>query len=245
MLDTILFDLDGTLLPLDENAFLKAYFGGLAKRFSPKGLPPDDLIRGLWAGTERMRENVGPDTNETVFWKAFLPFVPKAAEMVPEFERYYAEDFDDVRSASQIQPLAKKAVELLHQKGYRTLLATNPLFPKIATEKRVRWAGLDPGDFIFITTYETSSATKPSIQYYREVLSRCGRRPEECLMVGNDAWEDGSARHLGIPFFLLTDGLINDRNLNLDEFQKGTFVEWMAFVESLPPVPSRPETYSR
>jgi len=31
--------------------------------------------------------------------------------------------------------------------GFRVALATNPIFPAIATEKRIRWAGLTPEDF--------------------------------------------------------------------------------------------------
>ncbi|MDD2504058.1 MAG: hypothetical protein PHG58_09485 [Clostridia bacterium] len=31
MLDTILFDLDGTLLPMDMNEFIRIYFGELGK----------------------------------------------------------------------------------------------------------------------------------------------------------------------------------------------------------------------
>ena len=40
----ILFDLDGTLLPMDQNTFVKAYFGGLAKRLAPYGYDSEKLI---------------------------------------------------------------------------------------------------------------------------------------------------------------------------------------------------------
>lgn len=32
MIKTILFDLDGTLLPMDQDVFVKSYFGGLRKK---------------------------------------------------------------------------------------------------------------------------------------------------------------------------------------------------------------------
>ena len=34
---TVLFDLDGTLLPMDQDAFIKDYFGRLARHLAPHG----------------------------------------------------------------------------------------------------------------------------------------------------------------------------------------------------------------
>ena len=33
----VMFDLDGTLLPMDQDVFIKAYFGGLVKKLVPLG----------------------------------------------------------------------------------------------------------------------------------------------------------------------------------------------------------------
>ena len=55
----ILFDLDGTLLPMDNNVFVKGYFKELAKKLSPIGLEPDKLIETVWAGTKAMVKNDG------------------------------------------------------------------------------------------------------------------------------------------------------------------------------------------
>ena len=41
---TILFDLDGTLLPMDQDEFVKAYFSKLAKKLAPLGYEPQKLI---------------------------------------------------------------------------------------------------------------------------------------------------------------------------------------------------------
>ena len=71
MLNTILFDLDGTLLPMDQDKFMKAYFGGLARRLAPLGYEPDRLVKGIFAGTAAMAKNTGEKTNEDVFWEAF------------------------------------------------------------------------------------------------------------------------------------------------------------------------------
>ena len=47
----VLFDLDGTLLPMDQDVFIKTYFTGLVKKLAPHGRQPDMLIRSIWAGT--------------------------------------------------------------------------------------------------------------------------------------------------------------------------------------------------
>lgn len=45
---TVLFDLDGTLLPMDQDAFTKAYFQCLAAKLAPYGYEPAKLIDSVW-----------------------------------------------------------------------------------------------------------------------------------------------------------------------------------------------------
>ena len=47
-LTTVLFDLDGTLLPMDQDEFVKTYFGLLAKKLAPHGYDPKKLVDGIW-----------------------------------------------------------------------------------------------------------------------------------------------------------------------------------------------------
>ena len=50
----ILFDLDGTLLPMDQEVFTKGYFKALASVLCPMGLEADALTAAVWAGTKAM-----------------------------------------------------------------------------------------------------------------------------------------------------------------------------------------------
>ncbi len=50
----VLFDLDGTLLPMDQNEFTKGYFKLLAKKLSAFGYESDALAKNAWAGTAAM-----------------------------------------------------------------------------------------------------------------------------------------------------------------------------------------------
>ena len=232
MIDTILFDLDGTLLPMDQEAFLKAYLGLLADKMAQYGYEPKRLVKSVWAGTEAMVRNNGLMTNEAVFWRCFRQIHgDKAMDDQPIFEEFYAVDFPKVQTSCGFAPAAKEAVQTLKEKGYRLVLATNPLFPAIATRQRIRWAGLKEEDFVLVTTYENSRHCKPNPDYYRDVLAAVGAKPENCMMVGNDVDEDMIAGRLGMEVYLVTDCLINRQEKDLTGYRKGKLEDFAAFVK--------------
>ena len=121
--------------------------------------------------------------------------------------------------------LSAEPVEFLKANGVRRVLATNPIFPAVATRARIGWAGLRPEDFAYITTYENSRHCKPNPAYFADILAEIGCGPEECLVVGNDAEEDLAAAKLGVPVFLLTPCLINPKARPLDDIPHGGFAE--------------------
>ena len=112
------------------------------------------------------------------------------------------------------------------------VLATNPLFPAIATGKRMEWAGLKAADFELVTTFENSSYCKPNPAYYRQILQTIGETPENCIMVGNDVTEDMVARDLGMEVFLLTDCMINKENKDISQYPHGSFDALQQFLEA-------------
>ena len=225
MIKNILFDLDGTLLPMNQEVFTQSYFRRLAAKLAPMGYDSKRLIDGVWAGTAAMVKNDGSRTNEEAFWDTFsASFGRQVLEEMPLFEEYYKVEFQGVREDCGYWPGARAMVDRL-KKDYRLILATNPLFPRIATESRIRWAGLAPEDFELYTTYENSRYCKPNPKYYQEILDKTGLRASECLMVGNDAREDMAAEELGMKVFLLTDCLINAENRDITGYPQGGFQE--------------------
>ena len=231
---TVLFDLDGTLLPMDQAVFVKTYLDLLAKKLAPRGYDPEALVKGVWTGTGAMIKNPGTATNAAVFWDTFCGLVRSDARKdEPLFREFYENEFNQVRQVCGFAPEAARVIALVKRKGLRAALATNPLFPAIATENRLRWAGLDSGDFDLISTYESFSHCKPNPGYYREFLDRLGARPEECLMVGNDVDEDMMARDLGMQVFLLTHSIINRSGTDISQYPHGGFDELMAHIENL------------
>ena len=230
----VLFDLDGTLLPMEQETFVKAYFGGLCKRLAPQGYDPKALVDAIWAGTAAMVKNTGAKRNEEVFWDAFVAvFGERARADLPHFDAFYREDFDKVQASCGYDARARQVIDAVKAKGLRVALATNPIFPAVATESRIRWAGLSVQDFELYTTYENSCYCKPSLDYYRAILERMQLRGEECVMVGNDVGEDMVAARLGMRVFLLTDCLINKKNEDVSAYPHGGFDELLAFVEGL------------
>ena len=136
-LTTILFDLDGTLLPMDNDVFVKTYFGLLAKTLAPHGYGPKALVDAVWAGTAAMVANDGRQTNEAVFWEKFAGvFGERVYGDKPVFEAFYANEFQNARSVCGFNPQAAQTIRRAKELGLRLVLATNPLFPAIATPER-------------------------------------------------------------------------------------------------------------
>ena len=230
-INTILFDLDGTLLPMDQEKFVNGYFKMLAAKLAPYGYEPQQLINAILAGIEAMIKNDGSQLNEDAFWKRFVEiYGDKVLTDKPVFEDFYKNEFQDARSFCGFNPKAAETVRSLKDKGYRVVLATNPLFPSIATESRIRWAGLEPSEFDLYTTYENTSYCKPNLDYYRDILKRIDCRPEECLMVGNDVGEDMVVEALGMQAFLLTDCLINTQKKDITAYPHGSFEQLLSML---------------
>ena len=233
VITTVLFDLDGTLLPMDQDVFVKYYFGLLAQKLAPYGYAADSLIAGIWKGTGAMVKNDGSCTNEEAFWNCFCGIMgDRCRADEPIFDEYYHREFQQVQQVCGFDPRAAQVVERCKDLGLTVALATNPIFPAIATQSRARWAGLDLGDFALYTTYENSRYCKPNPKYYLDILQKLGKTPQECLMVGNDVGEDMVARELGMEVFLLTDCLINKENKDISQYPHGSFPALMAYLDN-------------
>lgn len=231
-LTTVLFDLDGTLLPMDQDKFTKGYFTLLTQKMSAYGYDAKELIDTVWKGTAAMIKNDGSITNEAAFWKVFvMQYGEKAITDQEHFNSFYREEFQAAKAFCAYEPKSVETIKKVKELGLQSVLATNPIFPRTATESRIRWAGLRSDDFVFYTTYENSCACKPSLSYYQEILRKLDESAEECLMVGNDVSEDMVAQKLGMHVFLLTDCLINKENKDINAYPHGSFDQLMAYIE--------------
>jgi len=237
MLDTILFDLDGTLVPFMQDEFIQTYFKALVKRVAPYGYDGEQVIAALWKGTGAMLKNTGERSNRQVFWERFVGMLgEKAAALEEILDEFYTREFDAVRVILQEERNLKGMIGNLREKGYRVVLATNPIFPAVSVATRMSWVGLSPEDFDYVTTYENSRYSKPNPDYYRYILTEIGARADQCLMIGNNPVDDGAAMEVGIETRIVTDYLENEKNLRLDPFPVCTFRELERKLSALPAI---------
>lgn len=237
MKKVILFDLDGTLLPMDQDKFTKAYFYALLKKLAELGLPAQSeeertaLAKAVWSGTYAMMNNDGSCTNEERFFLDFSTVLNiDISHLKPQLDGFYKDEFNEVSAVCGKNSLVPKIISDLKGRGYRLAVATNPLFPLRANEARLSWAGLSLSDFEYCTCYENSRYCKPKLEYYRGILDILGVSAADCLMVGNDVREDMAAKELGMDVFLITDYILNVENRDIDEFQHGSWADFEEYI---------------
>lgn len=228
---TVLFDLDGTLLPMDNDEFTKGYFGLLVKKLAPYGYNKQELVPAIWTGTAAMVKNYGKCSNYDIFWKTFAGVLgDRVYEVKTVFDDFYANEFDLAKSFCGFSEKASETVRMAKEKGFRTVLAANPIFPLEAQKVRLKWVGIEPDEFEFITSYENFSFCKPNPDYYRTLAKQLNVKPEECLMVGNDVDEDMAAQTVGMSVFLLTEHIINRSNKDISVYLHGDFSRLEEFI---------------
>lgn len=229
--DAILFDLDGTLLPMDYETFMKAYFKLLAAAVAPCGYSYETLIPAMWKGVGAMVKNDGTASNADRFWEVFSGiYGQRVFDDIPVFDNFYRNDFHNAKSATSPAPLARRIVDAARANADKVILATNPLFPRVAIEARLSWTGLTADDFDLITDYENSGFCKPNPQYFTDIAAKTGIDSEKSLMIGNNTLEDAQASmKAGFSCYLITDCLI--REGEMPDCPNGTFADAIAYIE--------------
>lgn len=207
----VLFDLDGTLLPLDIGRFIKRYLGALVPFYQRAlGL---DVLPAVMGGVKKIVASDGARTAADVYygWLEAELGVPRA-RLAELYEEFVAEACPALGDGVVPDPAARAAVEACLAAGQIAALATNPFFPRSFVELRCRWGGLEPARFRAITTLETARFCKPHPGYYREVAALLGVEPNECLMIGNDVAMDlAPAAQVGMATCLV-DGPYAEKN---------------------------------
>jgi FMN phosphatase YigB (HAD superfamily) len=212
-LKALLLDLDDTLIDNSMDTFIPAYFRAL-ESFVADVVEPELFIQELLNATRAMdRNDGGTSSNEEIFAATFYPAlgVPRE-ELEPLLGRFYAEAFPRLEPLTRPRPAAPKVVEWAKGRGLQVVIATNPLFPRTAIEQRMAWGGVgvDRFDYDLVTCYENSHATKSNPAYFREIVEFLDRRPEECLMVGDNwGWDVVCAGEAGVrAFWVSLDGAV-------------------------------------
>ena len=224
MIKAVIFDLDGTLLPMDEEEFTKGYFNLLCKKLVPLGYNKDELVQTVWAGTKAMVKNDGQKTNEQIFWDCFKnTYGDEKIKDKKVFDDFYVSDFKNTICFCKQNPWAKKIVQYAKNLGLKTILASNPLFPISGMTTRMEFVGLKQEDFDYTSSYETSHYAKPNPKFYQEILDNLNLKSNEVIYFCNSEKEDVvPAQICKIKTYLIGDNisLLGENNLQKYTYQE-------------------------
>ncbi len=207
MIKAVLFDLDGTLLDLNLEAYIYAYN---SKRSSLLGeiahCSKFSFVKPTINAYNAIDNQARTDnlTNKVLFAQTFYKEcgIPLDDPIIENLLRQF-----DIEVASKLYKFPINAhprrggfdaIQKARELGLKVALATNPSFTKEAIEVRMKWAGLNPDMFDFVTHMSNSTRLKPSVRYYTETAHAIGVEPHECIMVGNDSKRDITASSLGM-----------------------------------------------
>ena len=228
-----LFDLDGTVLKMNADEFIKSYFGALSVYFADL-IDARKLVGYIMEATERMCKDNSDIDNYSTF---FMHFAELSGEDMGIFEKrfdaFYEEKFNEIKGQCEGNKGIIEAITVLKAKGYGIVLATNPVFPMKANIHRIGWAGLKPSDFEYITALEICNKCKPNPEYFKNILKHLGIKAEECVMVGNDVIEDLSASEAGIETWLIQDCIWDRANSPYIADHTGSGEDFLDYATSL------------
>lgn len=188
---TVLFDLDDTLLLTNTHAFLPEYFKALGKAFSHLA-STDKLTQQIHFAVGQMIANQDPGhLLKDIFAENFYtPLGTNQADCQSIIDTFYKKEYPKLQSLTQVKPETPGLIDWCQSRGMLLAIATNPLFPQAATRQRVEWAGLDPQDFVFYSTFDDFHFTKPNLTYYAECMGRLGWPKAPAVMIGDNLTHD-------------------------------------------------------
>ena len=232
MLQAVLFDLDGTLLQVKTEDFMKVYLKEITA-VAAAVVEPERFVQSLLASTNAMMQPSDQrQTNAEVFWADFcLRMGENTEDLKPLLEDFYVNQYNNLSRVTKPGDKARQAVQKSLELGLRIVLATNPVFPDSANRERMDWAGVGDLPWELVTSYEHMHNCKPNPKYYLEIASRLQLEPENCLMVGNDVQKDiVPAVDAGMSTFLVTDYLVGSVTDNIRANGAGNlsdFIIWL------------------
>lgn len=230
----LLFDMDGTLLPIDLDFFFQDYLSALSARFTGV-IAEKEFKEKLLASTMQMVKNDDPKlTNEEVFWRDFPVRVGfNRSELEPVFRDFYDHEYRSLGDKLPPADSVRTVLSFAFAQDFNVTIATNPIFPDYALLERLSWVNCADFPYRMVTSMENMHFCKPNLGYYREILDLLGAKAEECIMIGNDMEEDMVASLLGLKTCLVTDRVIDRGKTKIKPDYICRFVELPQVIEGL------------
>jgi len=200
---TVLSDLDDTLISTNMDRFFPDYFIGLGNALKDLG-STKAIRKQIFHAVDQMEHNQDPGMllSEIFAENFYSPLGTTEAAHKGNILNFYREEYPKLKHLTTFRPEAPELIEWCEQHNILFAIATNPVFPKVATRERIIWAGLNPEAFPYFTTYEHFHFTKPNMAYYAECLGRLGWPEGKVVMIGDDPIRDiEPMQALGFPTF--------------------------------------------
>lgn len=176
MLDTILFDLDGTIVDTNEliiQSFLHTF----------EGVTEEPVAR------EHIIPNMGRPLVEQMQFFSGRDIVD---DLVQKYRKYNLEHHD--RLVKEF-PHVRETIQKLHQAGIRLGVVTSKV--RLTTEMGLKLCGMFDYFGTIVTVDEVGRA-KPDPEGIFKALKQLGSAPERAIMVGDSHYDIEAAHNAGI-----------------------------------------------
>ncbi|MFN4223773.1 HAD family hydrolase [Fervidobacterium gondwanense] len=195
----IFLDYDGTIIENAEEEFLRNYFSLLSKKLDSTF---DETLRLVMSSVQDAVANQDRMNLFEKFGEAISARSGKSKEYwIDKFLEFYNTDFDQLRQITQPN---KEFVNVVNKTNKSLIFASNPLFPRIATYKRIQFAGLNPEMFYYVAHMENSTYAKPNPLFFKEIIEKLKLHPAECVMIGDSDF-DKACEKVGIKFIHISE----------------------------------------
>ena len=208
MIKAILLDLDNTLLKNPDHTFALTYLS-IAEAFFRERWGIQDVAQLFVQSIKAMSNHRDMHTSNTMLRATLLANKTQhpLEKVNADLSTFYESMFPDLRPCVEPIPGVRAVVDDFINRDYAVVIATNPLYPAIAIQQKLIWAGLSPNldDYAFVTTADNMHYVKPDPAYYAEILARIGIEPDETVMVGDSTRNDlHPAQQLNIHTYHIT-----------------------------------------
>lgn len=206
-IDTLLFDLDETLIQINRFGLeLRFIFNSMRRMHGI--IPFWKFYSVFWKSVKKSKTHGTNKTNHEVLVESLAAWSKKSPEEIDRvIQKNLNDDFKKLKNHFTPVPGAKETLLLAHKLGYRVIIATNPSIPLCTVKLRLKWAGLEDFPFEYITHSEVMTRCKPDPAFYSELMDRLSLDSRNCLMVGNDIEKDLAAKEVGILTYILKTGV--------------------------------------
>lgn len=192
MIKNIFFDMDGTLINMDEDEFIKIHYNLVNRKFEEKGYEnASEIAKVIMKGAYIMPQNDGSKLNSELFYEYCKDELNLNRQDIEEpMDELYRTTYQEAKvTASKIDGM-DDVLKTLKAKGKRLFLTTNPIFPLIAILGRLHWGELDENNFVYISNYDICHYAKPNSNFYKEIMENYNLKPEETMLIGNSYEDD-------------------------------------------------------